>query len=633
MKKQLSQILYEFAGISEEDYNDVRRVSREKGANIGELMVKRKWLTEAQYLGALSIYYDIPFWPDLPLETIGTDVIHSVPIQFLKKYFMIPLESKEEVPQEQPEPETYEDDTPEASQASEYELHSKDEIYEDSESDYYGNYKDSESDLIDKDELHEAEEASEPSVPEKYSKYIIAVNDPACFQALDDLIRIINADSFRLVLSTKESILSAINISYDFSRDSAEQLVQNMEENGTTIISEIEDTADILADTSDAPIIKLVNHIISQSAKARSSDIHIEPYQDSFKVRYRVDGILYDLLTPPKWIQPALTSRIKVMSKMNIAEKRLPQDGRIEVKIGNQEIDVRVSTIPTSFGERVVMRLLNKSSSLLELTELGMSPDRLKLIETLSSSPNGIILVTGPTGSGKTTMLYAVLSSINTPDINIITIEDPIEYQLKGISQIQVNPKIELTFARGLRSIVRQDPDVVLVGEIRDRETAEIAVQSALTGHLVFSTLHTNDSASAITRLVDIGVEPFLISSSVIAIAAQRLVRVLCNECKEPFAPDEMTMKTIGITREQMRNAAIYEAKGCQTCFNTGYKGRVAILEIMVMDSNLKSLILKTFDSNLIKKEANMVSLRQDGIQKILAGVTTIEEVLRVTQM
>ncbi|MCP4111160.1 MAG: type II secretion system ATPase GspE, partial [Desulfobacteraceae bacterium] len=479
----------------------------------------------------------------------------------------------------------------------------------------------------------EPEEASEPPVTEKYSKYIIAVNDPACFQALDDLIRIINADSFRLVLSTKESILSAINISYDFSRDSAEQLVQNMEENGTTIISEIEDTADLLDDTSDAPIIKLVNHIISQSAKARSSDIHIEPYQDSFKVRYRVDGILYDLLTPPKWIQPALTSRIKVMSKMNIAEKRLPQDGRIEVKIGDQEIDVRVSTIPTSFGERVVMRLLNKSSSLLELTELGMSPDRLKLIKELSSSPNGIILVTGPTGSGKTTMLYAVLSSINTPDINIITIEDPIEYQLKGISQIQVNPKIELTFARGLRSIVRQDPDVVLIGEIRDRETAEIAVQSALTGHLVFSTLHTNDSASAITRLVDIGVEPFLISSSVIAIAAQRLVRVLCNECKEPFVPDEMTMKTIGITREQMRNAAIYEAKGCQSCFNTGYKGRVAILEMMVMDSNLKSLILKTFDSNLIKKEANMVTLRQDGIQKILAGVTTIEEVLRVTQM
>jgi general secretion pathway protein E len=345
-----------------------------------------------------------------------------------------------------------------------------------------------------------------------------------------------------------------------------------------------------------------------------------------------VDGILYDLLAPPKWIQPALTSRIKVMAKMNIAEKRLPQDGRIELKFGDQDIDIRVSTIPISFGERVVMRLLNKTSSLFSLSDLGMSPEGLSLLKELVTSPNGIILVTGPTGSGKTTTLYAVLSSINKPEINIITIEDPVEYQIRGISQIQVNPKIDLTFARGLRSIVRQDPDVILVGEIRDRETAEIAVQSALTGHLVFSTLHTNDSASAITRLVDIGVEPFLISSSVIAVAAQRLVRILCSDCKEPYSPDDITLKTIGISRDQMRGRTIYQTKGCPTCLNTGYKGRVAIIEIMVMTPNLKSLILKTFDSNQIKKEANMITLRQDGIQKILNGVTTIEEVLRVTQ-
>ncbi len=447
------------------------------------------------------------------------------------------------------------------------------------------------------------------------------------------MIRIIRANNFQVVLSTKDAILSAINISYDLNRDSAEELVQNMEENGTTIISEIEDTADLLDDTSDAPIIKLVNHIISQSIKARASDIHIEPYQDSFKVRYRVDGILYDLITPPKWIQPALTSRIKVMAKMNIAEKRLPQDGRIELKFGDQEIDVRVSTIPISFGERVVMRLLNKSTSLLELSELGFSGERLSVLKKLVTAPNGIILVTGPTGSGKTTTLYAVLSSINKPDINIITIEDPVEYQLKGISQIQVNPKIDLTFARGLRSIVRQDPDVVLVGEIRDRETAEIAVQSALTGHLVFSTLHTNDSASAITRLVDIGVEPFLISSSVIAVAAQRLIRVLCPECKEPYMPDDVTLEAIGITKDQLRNNTIYRTGGCQNCLNTGYKGRVVIIEIMVMNPSLKSLILKTFDSNQIKKEANMATLRHDGIQKILSGLTTIEEVLRVTQL
>ena len=408
-----------------------------------------------------------------------------------------------------------------------------------------------------------------------------------------------------------------------------------MQENGNDILSEIEEKADLLDDTSEAPIIKLVNHIISQSIKARASDIHIEPYQQSFTVRYRVDGILYDLLSPPKWIQPALISRIKVMAKMNIAEKRLPQDGRFEVKIGDQNIDLRVSTIPTSFGERVVLRLLNKSGSLLGLPDIGLSPGRLKLINKLVTSPNGIVLVTGPTGSGKTTTLYAVLQSINKPDINIITIEDPIEYQIQGISQIQVNPKIELTFARGLRSIVRQDPDVILIGEIRDQETAEIAVQSALTGHLVFSTLHTNDSASAITRLVDMGVEPFLISSSVLAIAAQRLVRVLCDNCKKPYKPSEIYLQSIGVPPDYFKENHIYKAIGCEKCIGTGYRSRLGIFEIMVLTDKLKNLILETFDSNQIQTEARrekMMSLRQDGIQKVLNGVTTIEEVLRVTQ-
>ena len=463
---------------------------------------------------------------------------------------------------------------------------------------------------------------------------IIAINDPVGLQAIDDLVRILGFDDYKVVLSTKDSITSAINISYDISRDSAQQLVQDMEENGSITIR-LEDTADLLDDTSNAPIIKLVNHIISQSIKARASDIHIEPYQNSFKVRYRVDGILYDLLSPSMEIQPALISRIKVMAKMNIAEKRLPQDGRFEVKIGGQSIDVRVSTIPSSFGERLVLRLLNKSGSLLRLTEIGLSHERLVLLENLVRSPNGIILVTGPTGSGKTTTLYAILSSINTPDINIITIEDPIEYQIKGISQMQVNPKINLTFARGLRSIVRQDPDVILIGEIRDKETAEIAVHSALTGHLVFSTLHTNDSASAITRLVDIGIEPFLISSSVMAVAAQRLIRVLCSYCKEASEPDYIALEGLGVIPDKFKDGKIYKAKGCEKCLNTGYRGRIGIFEIMVLNSHLKSLILKTYDSNLIKKEAlnqNMITLRQDGIQKVLDGITTIEEVLRITQ-
>ncbi len=627
MRKHLSQLLKENVGISEEDYKDVQKIKMEKGGNTGEILISKKLVTEEQLLEAFSIQYNLPFWPKLPLNAIGTGVTHQVPIQFLKKYFMVPLESSEQRSEVRGQ----------GSEGRDYSLSAGEQVEsetgEQEESEDWG-----------REESEDREEAFEPlkskesgdmeqEEPQHEPGYIIAVNDPTCFQPLDDMIRIIRANNFQVVLSTKDAILSAINISYDLNRDSAEELVQNMEENGTTIISEIEDTADLLDDTSDAPIIKLVNHIISQSIKARASDIHIEPYQDSFKVRYRVDGILYDLITPPKWIQPALTSRIKVMAKMNIAEKRLPQDGRIELKFGDQEIDVRVSTIPISFGERVVMRLLNKSTSLLELSELGFSGERLGVLKKLVTSPNGIILVTGPTGSGKTTTLYAILSSINKPDINIITIEDPVEYQLKGISQIQVNPKIELTFARGLRSIVRQDPDVVLVGEIRDRETAEIAVQSALTGHLVFSTLHTNDSASAITRLVDIGVEPFLISSSVIAVAAQRLIRVLCPECKEPYMPDDVTLEAIGITKDQLRNNTIYRTGGCQNCLNTGYKGRVVIIEIMVMNPSLKSLILKTFDSNQIKKEANMATLRHDGIQKILSGLTTIEEVLRVTQL
>jgi general secretion pathway protein E len=323
------------------------------------------------------------------------------------------------------------------------------------------------------------------------------------------------------------------------------------------------------------------------------------------------------------------------MAKMNIAEKRLPQDGRFEVKIGDQDIDVRVSTIPTAFGERLVLRLLNKSGSLLELEDLGLESGRLKLLKRLVSSPNGIILNTGPTGSGKTTTLYAVLSSINEPNINIITIEDPIEYQIKGISQIQVNPKIELTFARGLRSIVRQDPDVILVGEVRDKETAEIAVQSALTGHLVFSTLHTNDSASAITRLVDMGVEPFLISSSILAVVAQRLVRVLCKDCRKAYEPNPIYLKSIGFSPELFSEHTVYKAVGCENCLNTGYRGRLGIFEIMVLTERLKSLILKTFDSNLIKNQAvreKMRTLRQDGMAKVLKGLTTVEEVLRVTQ-
>ena len=583
MVKQLAHILQEQMGVSEADVAEAMKIKAEKGGSLGEILVQRKLLTEKQLLRALSYQYEIPFWDKLPLEKIAKNFTQMVPIQFLKKYLMVPL-------QNDPRPHDADDGSNAGTTAPKTDLD---------------------------------------------GEMIIAVHDPTYYQPLDDLVSLLGADSYQLILSTRDEILSVINISYDLGMDSAQQLVQDMEENGSMIISEIEDTADLLDNTSDAPIIKLVNHILSQSVKARASDIHIEPYQNSFKVRYRVDGILYDLLSPPKWIQASLISRIKVMAKMNIAEKRLPQDGRLDVRIGNQEIDVRVSTIPTSFGERVVLRLLNKSSSLISMPELGLTPENLELMKNLVTSPNGIILITGPTGSGKTTTLYAILSSINSPDINIITIEDPIEYQINGISQIQVNPKINLTFASGLRSIVRQDPDVILVGEIRDHETAEIAVQSALTGHLVFSTLHTNNSASAITRLVDIGIEPFLISSSVIAVVAQRLIRVLCPHCKAPHVPDEIMLERVGIPPEQAAHSTIFESKGCDKCFHTGYRGRIGIFEIMTVESRLKSLILKNFDANRILEEAlalNFVTLRQDGIRKVLGGITTIEEILRVTQ-
>ncbi|MBN1380504.1 MAG: type II secretion system ATPase GspE [Deltaproteobacteria bacterium] len=467
--------------------------------------------------------------------------------------------------------------------------------------------------------------------------FFVAVTDPTNFQPVDDLCRLLGRKDYRLVLSTHEAITAAINMAYDLSRSTAKEFFREMNEESTdSLISEIEDTGDLLDETSDAPIIKLVNLLLSGAIKDRASDIHIEPYQSALKVRYRIDGVLYDILSLPRKIQSPLTSRVKIMAKLNIAEKRLPQDGRIEIKVADRSVDIRVSVIPTAFGERVVLRLLDKTASILELSDLGMDRDTIRSFNKLIKAPFGIVLVTGPTGSGKTTTLYAALSSINHPDINIITIEDPIEYQIEGIGQIQVNPKIALTFAAGLRSIVRQDPDVILVGEIRDRETAEIAIQSSLTGHLVFSTLHTNDAASAVTRLIDMGIEPFLVTSSVIAIVAQRLVRVLCPKCKEVHIPDDESLENIGIRRETLRDRAIFTKKGCQACMNTGYRGRTAIFEVMIIDEGLKRLILKTSDSNQINDEAvrrGMTTLLDDGVRKVLAGITTIEEVLRVTRI
>lgn len=390
------------------------------------------------------------------------------------------------------------------------------------------------------------------------------------------------------------------------------------------------------AEDEDAPIIRYVNAIIFKASAERTSDVHIEPFETSMKVRFRIDGVLHDISEEDKVFQNAITSRIKILAGLNIAEKRLPQDGRIGLRIAGRDVDIRVSTIPTQFGERIVMRLLDKSAMVLDLEQLGIVGEKLKTIESLIEKPNGIILVTGPTGSGKTTTLYSCLAKINTPDINILTVEDPIEYQLQGIGQMQVNPKIGFTFASGLRAILRQDPDVVMLGEIRDTETAEIAIQASLTGHLVLSTLHTNDAAGAVSRLIDMGVEPFLVSSSLLAVMAQRLVRRLCEHCKEPYQMNRETLAELKVGVDGLLDKTIYRpgTRECESCQNTRYMGRLGIHELLIVDENIRSLILKREDSKTIRDSAlehGFISLRLDGLSKILQGVTSVQEVLLAT--
>jgi general secretion pathway protein E len=466
----------------------------------------------------------------------------------------------------------------------------------------------------------------------------VAVADPANYEALDDL-HVLFGKLIEPVVAPAEVIAQAINHAYDqASATSAQDLMIDLEEERLDLVaSELaSEPRDLLEADDAAPIIKLVNGLLSQAVKDRASDIHIEAFEQELVVRFRVDGMLYDLLSPPKRFHPAITSRIKVMSGLNIAEKRLPQDGRIRVRIAGRDIDIRVSVIPTAFGERIVLRLLDRAQALVDvnLDRLGFSGDNLVKIDRLIRQSHGIILATGPTGSGKTTTLYACLSRINSPEKNIITIEDPIEYQLHGIGQMQVNPKIDLTFANGLRSILRQDPDVIMVGEIRDSETAEIAIQAALTGHLVFSTLHTNDSFGALTRLVDMGIEPFLVSSSVMAVLAQRLVRVLCHDCRELYLPPPSELSRIGLSSLQ-GGRQIYRAKGCRHCRNTGYRGRSAVHELMIVDDAVRELVMKKADASSIRRVCTakgMKVLRHDGADRVLAGQTTIEELLRVTQ-
>jgi type II secretion system protein E len=410
-------------------------------------------------------------------------------------------------------------------------------------------------------------------------------------------------------------------------------LMEETQETEEEVEEEVKESEDILAITDEAPIVRLVNDILLAGVRARASDIHFEPQKDKMRIRFRIDGVLKTVRTIPLSLVPAVVSRLKIMANLDIAEKRLPQDGRIFIKVGGKEIDVRVSTLPTATGEKVVLRLLLKESILFTTKELGFLEDDYEKFEKLIKSPYGIVLVTGPTGSGKTTTLYAALSEINSEEVNIVTVEDPVEYQLEGISQVQVKPEIGLTFATALRSILRQDPDIIMIGEIRDSETANIAIHSALTGHLVFSTLHTNDSAGAITRLIDMGIEPFLVSSSVIGVVAQRLVRKVCPYCSEEVKPTDEELRELGI--EDYRGT-IRRGRGCEQCFGTGYLGRTAIYEILVVDKEIRREVLRSSDSDAIKEVAvskGMRTLRMDGALKVIKGITTPEEVLRVTKV
>ena len=462
----------------------------------------------------------------------------------------------------------------------------------------------------------------------------VATADPTGLGPMDD-VRTLLGRPVRMAVASSRAIGNCINQVYDQATDAAQQVIEDMNTESLDLLAnELQEPQDILEATDEAPIIRLINSILFQSVKQRASDIHFEPFERDLEIRFRIDGILYRILNPPKRFQASILSRIKIMAGMNIAEKRLPQDGRIGIKIAGRDIDIRVSVIPTAHGERAVLRLLDKSTSLLDLEEIGLLRDEQEVIKQLIHMSHGILLVTGPTGSGKTTTLYASLSRINSPDKNIITIEDPIEYQLKGIGQMQVNPKIDLTFANGLRSILRQDPDVIMVGEIRDVETAEIAIHASLTGHLVFSTLHTNDSSGAITRLLDMGIEPFLVSSSVIAIIAQRLVRTICRKCRHPYEPSAEELEKLGI-KKKSDPISFYRGLGCTDCMQTGYRGRSGIYEILLINDQIRSMILNKSDANTIKAKAvanGMQLLRKNGARKVLQGVTTTEEILRVTQ-
>ena len=460
---------------------------------------------------------------------------------------------------------------------------------------------------------------------------VILTSNPRDFQPIDDLNLIFGGQALTAV-ATREAIIDSINHHYPLegAREAIEELEEDKDISDRVDFSDV-DEHDIMGAASDAPVVKLVNNILFKAVKRDATDIHIEPMEKEVEIRYRIDGVLYPALTPPKRVQSALVSRIKIMSHLNIAEKRMPQDGRIEIKIADKSVDLRVNVLPTTFGERVSIRLLDKGRTFGDLKSLGFSARDLEVVDESIRRPNGIIFVSGPTGSGKTSTLYSILSKLNTSEVNIITVEDPVEYQLNGIGQVPVKAKIGMTFAIALRAILRQDPDIIMIGETRDQETAKIAIQSALTGHLVLSTIHTNSAPATVTRLLDMGTEPFLIASSVCCVIGQRLVRRLCEKCKEAYRPAPQLLKSLGLSEEAARHITFYKAKKCEQCSFTGYKGRLALFEVMKMSNEIARLTMERADTALLRDQAmkdGMTRLIDDGIEKIREGLTTIDEVL-----
>jgi type IV pilus assembly protein PilB len=468
-------------------------------------------------------------------------------------------------------------------------------------------------------------------------RLFVAMADPLNVLALDDLRRMRANLQIVPLISTERAVVDFLNNAQTQVGGGIDAILKDVDVSDVELAKEGQEeiNLDQLVESSEeGPVIKLVNLMLVQAIKDRASDIHIEPFEKQLRLRYRVDGVLYDSTAPPKGLQPAISSRIKIMANLDIAERRLPQDGRFRIKLAGREVDLRVSILPTIHGEKIVMRVLDKGNLNMNLESLGLAPDELQKFKNAIDAPHGMILMTGPTGSGKTSTLYAVLTQLNTSDVNIVTVEDPVEYQMLGVNQVQVKPEVGLTFAGGLRSILRQDPDIVMVGEIRDSETADIAVKAALTGHLVLSTLHTNDAPGAIARLVDMGIEPFLVSSSVLMVCAQRLLRKTCPHCKEAFKVPADVIMRLSLTQEEAEGNTYYRGRGCSRCKDTGFLGRMAILEVLAITNALREQILHDTSAKALKDLAlkeGLKTLRMSGLEKAKAGLTSLDEVLRVS--